>query len=209
MIPGRWQSMAELSYVFIANMVKDNVGSEGRPYFPFIFTIFMFILVGNFWGMMPYSFTFTSHIAVTFAMAFFVFVGVTLIAIAKHKLHLLIVLYAAGRADGDGAAAGTDRDHLVSLASDQPERASVCEHAGRPHAAESVRGLYHLARRRRRLAAVRVRDRVDGPGIRDRLPAGVRVRHSDVPLPQRCAASALRAVRTIIYFNNCLIVKLD
>lgn len=89
MVPGRWQSMAELSYVFIANMVKDNVGSEGRPYFPFIFTIFMFILVGNFWGMMPYSFTFTSHIAVTFAMAFFVFVGVTLIAIAKHKLHFL------------------------------------------------------------------------------------------------------------------------
>jgi len=89
MIPGRWQSMAELSYVFIANMVKDNVGSEGRPYFPFIFTIFMFILVGNFWGMMPYSFTFTSHIAVTFAMAFFVFIGVTIIAIAKHKLHFL------------------------------------------------------------------------------------------------------------------------
>lgn len=89
MIPGRWQSMAELSYVFIANMVKDNVGSEGRPYFPFIFTIFMFILVGNFWGMMPYSFTFTSHIAVTFAMAFFVFIGVTVIAIAKHKLHFL------------------------------------------------------------------------------------------------------------------------
>ena len=89
MIPGRWQSMAELSYVFIANMVKDNVGIEGRPYFPFIFTIFMFILVGNFWGMMPYSFTFTSHIAVTFAMAFFVFIGVTIIAIAKHKLHFL------------------------------------------------------------------------------------------------------------------------
>lgn len=89
MIPGRWQSMAELSYVFIANMVKDNVGSEGRPYFPFIFTIFMFILVGNFWGMMPYSFTFTSHIAVTFAMAFFVFIGVTVIAITKHKLHFL------------------------------------------------------------------------------------------------------------------------
>jgi len=89
LVPGRWQSMAELSYVFIANMIKDTVGSEGRPYFPFIFTIFMFILVGNLWGMMPYSFTFTSHIAVTFAMAFFIFVGVTLIAIAKHKLHFL------------------------------------------------------------------------------------------------------------------------
>ena len=89
LVPGRWQSMAELSYMFIANMIKDTVGSEGRPYFPFIFTIFMFVLVGNLWGMMPYSFTFTSHIAVTFAMAFFIFVGVTLIAIAKHKLHFL------------------------------------------------------------------------------------------------------------------------
>ena len=89
LVPGRWQSMAELSYVFIANMLKDTVGSEGRPYFPFIFTIFMFVLVGNMWGMMPYSFTFTSHIAVTFAMAFFIFVGVTLIAIDKHKLHFL------------------------------------------------------------------------------------------------------------------------
>ncbi|MEX0694415.1 MAG: F0F1 ATP synthase subunit A [Rhodospirillales bacterium] len=87
LVPGRWQSMAELSYVFIANMLKDTVGNEGRPYFPFIFTIFMFVLVGNMWGMMPYSFTFTSHIAVTFAMAFFIFVGVTIIAIAKHKMH--------------------------------------------------------------------------------------------------------------------------
>lgn len=89
LVPGRWQSMVELSYGFIANMIRDTVGSEGRPYFPFIFTVFMFVLVGNMWGMMPYSFTFTSHIAVTFAMAFFIFIGVTLIAIAKHKLHFL------------------------------------------------------------------------------------------------------------------------
>ena len=76
LVPGRWQSMAELSYVFIANMIKDTVGNEGRPYFPFIFTVFMFVLIGNMWGMMPYSFTFTSHIAVTFAMALFVWMVV-------------------------------------------------------------------------------------------------------------------------------------
>jgi F-type H+-transporting ATPase subunit a len=87
LVPGRWQSMAELSYVFIANLVRDTVGSEGRRYFPFIFTIFMFVLFGNMWGMIPYSFTFTSHIVVTFAMAMVIFVGVTLIAIAKHKMH--------------------------------------------------------------------------------------------------------------------------
>lgn len=86
-VPGRWQSMAELSYIFIANMVKDTVGTEGRAYFPFIFSIFMFVLFGNLWGMVPYSFAFTSHIAVTFAMAAFVFIGVTVIALAKHKMH--------------------------------------------------------------------------------------------------------------------------
>lgn len=89
MVPGRWQSMAELSYVFIANLVRDTVGSQGRPYFPFIFTVFMFVLIGNFWGMIPYSFTFTSHIVVTFAMAMMIFIGVTIIGIVKHKLHFL------------------------------------------------------------------------------------------------------------------------
>ena len=87
LVPGRWQSIAELSYVFIANLVKDTVGSEGRNYFPFIFTVFMFVLFGNLLGMVPYSFTFTSHIVVTFTMAAVIFVGVTIIALAKHKMH--------------------------------------------------------------------------------------------------------------------------
>lgn len=87
LVPGRWQSVAELSYVFVANLIKDTVGSEGIKYFPFIFTIFMFVLFGNMFGMIPYSFTFTSHIAVTFFMAMFVFLMVTVIAIVKHKMH--------------------------------------------------------------------------------------------------------------------------
>ncbi len=84
LVPGRWQSIAELSYEFIANMIRDNVGSEGRRYFPFIFTLFVFILMGNMLGMIPYSFTYTSHIIVTFTMAAVVFVGVTLIGFARH-----------------------------------------------------------------------------------------------------------------------------
>lgn len=87
MVPGRWQSMSELAYEFIANMLRDNVGTEGRRYFPFIFSLFMFILMGNLLGLLPYSFTFTSHIIVTFAMAIVIFVGVTLIGIWRHKLH--------------------------------------------------------------------------------------------------------------------------
>lgn len=89
LVPGRWQSMAELSYLFIANLIRDTVGSEGRPFFPFIFTIFMFVLFGNMFGMIPYGFTFTSHIIVTFVMAIVVFIGVTMVGIAKHKLHFL------------------------------------------------------------------------------------------------------------------------
>jgi len=87
LVPGRWQSLAELSYEFIAGMIRDNVGSEGRQYFPFIFSLFMFILFANLIGLIPYTFTFTSHIVVTFAMALTVFLGVTVIAIARHGLH--------------------------------------------------------------------------------------------------------------------------
>eukprot|EP00657_Telonema_sp_P-1_P008897 TRINITY_DN31216_c0_g1_i1.p2 TRINITY_DN31216_c0_g1~~TRINITY_DN31216_c0_g1_i1.p2 ORF type:complete len:134 (+),score=54.49 TRINITY_DN31216_c0_g1_i1:137-538(+) len=89
LVPGRWQLMAELSYEFVANMVKENVGSEGRKYFPFIFSLFMFILACNLFGMIPFPgihYTPTSQIIVTFAMAFVVFIGVTLIALARHGL---------------------------------------------------------------------------------------------------------------------------
>jgi len=86
MVPGRWQALAELCYEFVANLIRDTVGNEGRKYFPFIFSIFMFILIGNMLGMVPYSFTFTSHIAVTFAMAMVVFIGVTILGFAKHGI---------------------------------------------------------------------------------------------------------------------------
>jgi len=85
MVPGRWQSLAELSYEFIAGMVRDNVGPEGRAFFPFVFSLFMFILFANLIGLIPYSFTFTSHIIVTFALAVFVFLGVTVVAVIRHK----------------------------------------------------------------------------------------------------------------------------
>ena len=86
LVPTRIQSIAELAYEFVANMVHDNAGKEGKPYFPFIFTLFIFILFSNVLGLIPYSFTVTSHIIVTFAMAIVVFIGVTIIGIAKHKM---------------------------------------------------------------------------------------------------------------------------
>ena len=96
MIPGRFQAMSELFYEFIANMIRDNVGSAGKKYFPFIFTLFIFTLFGNLLGLIPYGFTFTSHIAVTFFMALVVFLAVTLIGIFKHGLHFFSLFFPHG-----------------------------------------------------------------------------------------------------------------
>ena len=96
LVPGRWQSMAEMSYEFIANMIRENVGSEGRKYFPFIFTLFMFILVGNLVGMIPFAYTFTSQIIVTFAMAATIFIGVTVIGLVRHGLHFFSLFVPSG-----------------------------------------------------------------------------------------------------------------
>jgi F-type H+-transporting ATPase subunit a len=95
-IPGRWQSLAEIFYEFVANMIRDNVGPEGRRYFPFIFTLFMFVLFGNLLGMIPMAFTFTSHVVVTFAMAAVVFIGVTIIGFARHGFHFLHMFFPHG-----------------------------------------------------------------------------------------------------------------
>jgi len=96
MIPGRIQAMSELFYDFIANMIRDNVGGAGKKFFPFIFTLFIFTLFGNILGMLPYGFTFTSHIAVTFFMAMVVFLGVTLIGLFKHGLHFFSLFFPHG-----------------------------------------------------------------------------------------------------------------
>ncbi len=89
LVPGRLQSVAEVGYEFVAGMVRDNVGDAGKKYFPFVLTLFFFILFCNVLGLVPYSFTPTSHIIVTFAMAIVVVTGVTIIGFIKHGLHFL------------------------------------------------------------------------------------------------------------------------
>ena len=84
LIPSRFQSISEIFYEFIANMVGDNIGDKGRKFFPLIFTLFTFLLFGNMLGMLPYSFTFTSHIIVTFVLAMFIFLLVTLLGVFIH-----------------------------------------------------------------------------------------------------------------------------
>src|SRR3954471_1329833 len=87
MVPGRLQSAAEMSYETVLGMCTETIGPEGRAYFPFVFTLFFFILFGNLLGVFPYFFTFTSHIMVTLALALMVFILVTAVAIREHGWH--------------------------------------------------------------------------------------------------------------------------
>ena len=82
--PSRLQVASELGFNFISSLINDTVGKEGKKYFPLVFALFMFILFGNLFGMIPYSFTFTSHIIVTLALAMGVFIFVTVLGFVKH-----------------------------------------------------------------------------------------------------------------------------
>ncbi|GEO37533.1 F-type H+-transporting ATPase subunit a [Skermanella aerolata] len=96
LVPSRMQSLAELFYEFVANLVRDNAGPDARKYFPFVFSLFMFIMVGNLIGLVPGSFTFTSHIIVTFGLALTVFVFVTLLGLIKHGFHFFSLFMPSG-----------------------------------------------------------------------------------------------------------------
>jgi F-type H+-transporting ATPase subunit a len=95
-VPGRLQAAAELSYSFIMDMCVDTIGHEGRRFFPFIFTLFFFVLMGNLLGLWPYFFTYTSHIAVTAALAIAVILLVTVVALAHHGLHFFTYFFPPG-----------------------------------------------------------------------------------------------------------------
>ncbi len=95
-IPNKIQLFAELSYTFISKMINDTAGSKGKPYFAFIFSLFMFVLFCNMFGMLPYAFTVTSHIIVTFVLAAFIFVGVTIIGFLKHGIGYLKLFVPSG-----------------------------------------------------------------------------------------------------------------
>ena len=84
LVPSKIQLLAELSYTFVSKMISDTAGSKAKPYFAFIFSLFMFVLFCNMLGMIPYTFTVTSHIIVTFMLAAFIFIGVTIIGFIKH-----------------------------------------------------------------------------------------------------------------------------
>ena len=95
-LPNKIQLLAELSYTFVAKMISDTAGSKAKPYFSFIFSLFMFVLFCNMFGMIPYTFTVTSHIIVTFVLASFIFIGVTVIGFIKHGFGYLKLFVPSG-----------------------------------------------------------------------------------------------------------------
>ena len=93
LVPGRVQSAAELTYEFVANTIQSTAGTEGMRFFPFVFTLFMFVLFSNLIGLFPliHPFTVTSHIIVTFALALFVFLMVIVVGLARHGTHFFSI----------------------------------------------------------------------------------------------------------------------
>ena len=103
LVPGRAQSVAEMLYEFVAGMIRSTAGNDGLRFFPLVFTLFAFILMGNMLGMFPYfpapgfhSFTFTSHIIVTFGLAMIVMLTVTLYGVFNHGLKFFSFLFPSG-----------------------------------------------------------------------------------------------------------------
>jgi F-type H+-transporting ATPase subunit a len=96
LIPGKFQLLSEMLYNFIAKMISDTAGSKAKPYFSFIFSLFMFVLFCNMFGMLPYSFTVTSHIIVTMLMAVFILIAVTVIGFLKHGFGYLKLFVPSG-----------------------------------------------------------------------------------------------------------------
>ncbi len=96
LVPTRLQSVAELFYDFIAGMIRDNAGPEARKYFPFVFSVFIFVLLGNLLGMIPGGFTFTSHIIVNATLALIVFGTCTVIGFIRHGTHYLSLFVPEG-----------------------------------------------------------------------------------------------------------------
>ena len=96
LVPSKIQFVTEASYTFVAKMINDTAGSNAKSFFPFIFTLFMFVLFANMVGMLPYSFTVTSHIIVTFVLAAIVFIGVTILGFIKHGFKYLEIFVPKG-----------------------------------------------------------------------------------------------------------------
>ncbi len=191
LVPGRLQAAAEMSYEFVADTVRGTAGNEGMRFFPFVFSLFMFVLFANLLGLLPFSYTVTSQIVVTFALAALVMLIVIGYGLFRHGTHFLGLFAPSGVAKP--ILPFIVLIEVISFLS-RPislSRPALRQHAGRPHHAEGVRRLRGAA------AGLRHRRGADrAPALRRHhhphrfraargRPAGLRVRHPDLRLPQR------------------------
>ena len=203
LVPTRLQSMAEIAYEFVANMLRDSIGKEGMKFFPFVFALFIFIFVCNMLGMIPGAFTVTSHIIVTAALAAIVFLTVLVVGFAKNGLHFLKLFVPSGVPIY--VLPLVTLIEIISFLS-RPISHSVRLFANMlaGHITLKVFGGFVVmllgagSLRRPGAAAAAGRGGADRTGVSGRIPAGLRLHYADLHVSERRAASGTldRSVRT-------------
>ena len=163
-------------------------------FFPLIFSLFMFICVSNLIGIIPYTFTVSSHIIVTVALALLVFITVLIYGFYKNGLKFFKIFVPLGRSDLHPAAGHLHRDPVLLPAAGLAQRTSVRQHAGRPHRTEGVRGLRRHARRLARC------DRLD----RRHAPLALTVALTALELLVAFLQAYVFAILTCIYLNDAI-----
>ena len=197
LVPGRIQSVAELSYEFVASTIRSTAGQEGMKFFPLVFSIFMFFCVSNVIGIIPYAFTVSSHLIVTAALALLVFFIVLFYGLYKNGLKFFKLFVPSGVPISIMPLVVSIEvisfllkpiSHSVRLFANM-----LAGHIALKVFASFVimLGAARHPRRVRRRAAARPDHRADRARTAGRVPAGLRLRHSHLHLPQRC--SSIRA----------------
>jgi len=196
LVPGRFQSMAEISYEFIASTIRSTAGAEGMKFFPLIFSLFMFICVSNLVGIIPYTFTISSHIIVTVALALLVFFTVLIYGVYKNGLKFFKIFVPSGvpiyilplvMFIEILSFLLRPVSHSVRLFANMlAGHIALKVFAGFVAMLGVSLGAHRLDRRRDAAGAHRGTDRARAPG---RIPAGLCVRDPHLHLPQRCSSS--------------------
>lgn len=176
LVPGRWQMAVETMTGFIDNLLTQNVGPEGKKFVPYVFSLFMFILVANLLGLVPlglvgsHAFTFTSHFTATGVLAIMSFAIVLIVGFWRHKLHFFSLFVPHGTPAWLLPLDSADRTDLLHGPSVQPRPATVRGDDGRTHPAGSAVELHHLQRALQHLLGPRDRPAQFHPDDRDQRP---------------------------------------
>ena len=186
---------AELSYVFVANMIRSTAGEEGMKFFPLVYSLFMFILVANVISIIPYTFSITSHIIVTAAFALLVFFTVLVYGFYKNGLKFFRIFVPQGVPIYILPLVVIDRDHLLPVAAAFAQRPSVRQHAGRSYHAEGIRRLRRHARHSRSARSA---------GLAACVPLAMTVALTALELLIAFLQAYVFAILTCIYLNDAL-----